>query len=132
MNGKVEVKLDGKQDENEQPSQRNARQTAQATLTSVVADRLAGDFDNKLPCAFGDDKDSKHPQGRLVIALKEGMNASFRIRDQQTMLVERRFKSVASRLGMWMVSRKSAAPDSPCPRWRIGSTTTNSICRSAM
>jgi hypothetical protein len=58
------------------------------TLTSVISHRVGGRPDLKTPCAFAD-KEEHHPMGRLINVLNDEMHSSYRIKDQQIMVVNR-------------------------------------------
>lgn len=58
------------------------------SLASVVSHRVGGTGDMKTPCAFAD-KEEHHPLGRLINVLNDEMHSSYRIKDQQIMVVNR-------------------------------------------
>lgn len=61
---------------------------AKRTLASVVSHRSGNAAEMQTPCAFAD-QDVHHPQGRLVNVLNDEMHSSYRIKDQQIMVVNR-------------------------------------------
>ena len=111
--GKVEINFEGKEDDGSRLNQTFGKDTPKATLASVIGHRMPGDSDKKTPCMFGDDN-ADHPQGRLVVALEDEMSSSFRIRDQQIMLVKRSFKSKKP--------EASGAPELGCTGFTISVT----------
>ncbi len=60
------------------------------TLASVIGHRLPSASDHPTPCKFGDDKE--FPEGRLVVPLEDEMGSSYRIREQQILMVNRKMK----------------------------------------
>jgi hypothetical protein len=61
---------------------------AKRILASAVSHRLQQPETMKTPCAFADE-DDKHPLGRLVNVLNDELHSSYRIRDEQIMVVNR-------------------------------------------
>lgn len=61
---------------------------AKRMLASAVSHRLQNPQAMKTPCAFADD-DDKNPLGRLVNVLNDELHSSYRIRDEQIMVVNR-------------------------------------------
>ncbi|MCS6850688.1 MAG: DUF3386 family protein [Gemmataceae bacterium] len=61
---------------------------ARATLASVVGHRTDDSASRNTPCAFADD-DLHHPLGRKVRVLNDELHSSYRIKDQQIMVVNR-------------------------------------------
>ncbi len=61
---------------------------AKRILASAVSHRLQNPQTMKTPCAFADN-DDKHPLGRLVNVLNDELHSSYRIRDEQIMVVNR-------------------------------------------
>lgn len=61
---------------------------AKRILASAVTHRLGNPSASKTPCAFADE-DKNHPLGRLVNVLDDEMHSSYRIRDNQIMVVNR-------------------------------------------
>jgi hypothetical protein len=58
------------------------------TMASLVSHRLGDTASMQTPCAFAD-QEANHPQGRLVNVLNDEMHSSYRIKDQQIMVVNR-------------------------------------------
>lgn len=61
---------------------------AKRILASAVSHRLQNPEAMKTPCAFADE-DAQHPLGRLVNVLNDELHSSYRIRDNQIMVVNR-------------------------------------------
>ncbi|HMP15535.1 MAG TPA: DUF3386 family protein [Gemmatales bacterium] len=61
---------------------------AKRVLASAVSHRLQQPHTMKTPCAFAKD-DDKHPLGRLIHVLNDELHSSYRIRDNQIMVVNR-------------------------------------------
>jgi hypothetical protein len=61
---------------------------ARRTLASVVGHRLGDGGGEPTPCAFADD-DADHPLGRAVNVLGDEFHSSYRIRDNQILVVNR-------------------------------------------
>jgi hypothetical protein len=61
---------------------------AKRILASAVSHRLQNPETMKTPCAFADE-DTTHPLGRLVNVLNDELHSSYRIRDNQIMMVNR-------------------------------------------
>lgn len=61
---------------------------ARRVLASAVAHRLQNSAQMHTPCAFADE-DKTNPLGRLVNVLNDEMHSSYRIRDNQIMVVNR-------------------------------------------
>lgn len=61
---------------------------AKRVLASAISHRLSNPKAEKTQCAFADE-DKTHPLGRLVNLLNDGMHSSYRIRDNQIMVVNR-------------------------------------------
>jgi hypothetical protein len=62
-------------------------------VSSLVSHRLPGVTEKDTPCIFGD-KDDTHPLGRKVVVLDDPTGASYRIKDNQLLEVNRDMKSV--------------------------------------
>jgi hypothetical protein len=62
---------------------------AKDVLASTVGHRLGTKEEPKTPCIFADD-DANHPLGRLIHVLNDDSGSSYRIRDQQMMMVNRK------------------------------------------
>ena len=77
--GKVALKLDAAA----------AEKWAKNTLASTIAHRLdSGSSSGETPCAFADE-DAHHPLGRAIRVLNDEFHSSYRIRDQQVIVVNR-------------------------------------------
>jgi uncharacterized GH25 family protein len=76
--GKVSVKLEG-----------DARDWARQTLASTVGHRLDNSAGLNTPCAFLDEV-TDHPLGRAIKVLNDEFHSSYRIRDRQVIVVNRR------------------------------------------
>ncbi len=61
---------------------------AKRMLASAVSHRLQNPQAMKTPCAFADE-DVRHPLGRPVNVLNDELHSSYRIRDEQIMVVNR-------------------------------------------
>jgi hypothetical protein len=61
------------------------------TLASVIGHRLPSTSDQKTPCKFGDDN-AEHPLGRLIVPIGDEMGSSYRVREQQVLVVNRKMK----------------------------------------
>lgn len=61
---------------------------AKRLLASAVTHRLGNPSAMKIPCAFADE-DKSHPLGRLVTVLNDELHSSYRIKDNQIMVVNR-------------------------------------------
>jgi uncharacterized GH25 family protein len=66
-----------------------AEKWAKHTLSSVIGHRLSSGPDEETPCAFVD-KDTHHPLGRAIRVLNDEFHSSYRIRDRQVLVVNRR------------------------------------------
>jgi uncharacterized GH25 family protein len=66
-----------------------AAEWARATLKSTVAHRMPGGASQETPCAFPDEV-TDHPLGRAVRVLNDEFHSSYRIRDRQILVVNRR------------------------------------------
>jgi hypothetical protein len=77
--GKVNLKLDGGED----------KAWARAMLSSLVGHRLDDSTTLTTPCAFADDV-TDHPLGRAIKVLNDEFHSSYRIRDKQVIVVNRR------------------------------------------
>lgn len=68
----------------------DAEKWAKPVLSSIIGHRLdSGSSDG--PCAFVD-KDESHPLGRAIHVLGDDLGSSFRVRDKQVLVVDRRTK----------------------------------------
>jgi hypothetical protein len=85
--GTVQVDEKGKVTISDLPEEMSA--WAKNVLTSTVGHRLSTKEEAKTPCTFADD-DANHPLGRLIHVLNDDTGSSFRIRDQQMMMVNRK------------------------------------------
>ncbi len=66
-----------------------AEKWAKNTLASTIAHRLdSGSSSGETPCAFVDE-DAHHPLGRAIRVLNDEFHSSYRIRDQQVIVVNR-------------------------------------------
>jgi hypothetical protein len=81
--GKLEMKL------NDEAAEKWAR----GTLASTVAHRLDNTASLETPCAFADDN-ADHPLGRAIRVLNDEFHSSYRIRDRQIIVVNRRMEDV--------------------------------------
>ena len=61
---------------------------ARRILASAISHRLGDPSAMKTPCAFADE-DTRHPLGRLVTVLNDELHSSYRIKDNQIMVVNR-------------------------------------------
>lgn len=61
---------------------------AKRILTSAISHRMGDPSAMKTPCAFADE-DTTHPLGRLVTVLNDELHSSYRIKDNQIMVVNR-------------------------------------------
>lgn len=61
---------------------------ARRILTSAISHRMGNPAAMKTPCAFADE-DTTHPLGRLVTVLNDELHSSYRIKDNQIMVVNR-------------------------------------------
>ena len=61
---------------------------AKRILTSAISHRMGNPAAMKTPCAFADE-DTTHPLGRLVTVLNDELHSSYRIKDNQIMVVNR-------------------------------------------
>lgn len=61
---------------------------AKRVLASAISHRLQNPQAMKTPCAFADD-DDKNPLGRLINVLNDELHSSYRIKDDQIMVVNR-------------------------------------------
>lgn len=61
---------------------------AKRIIASAVTHRLGNPSAMKTPCVFADE-DKTHPLGRLVTVLNDELHSSYRIRDNQIMVVNR-------------------------------------------
>lgn len=61
---------------------------AKRMLASAISHRLQNPQAMNTPCAFADE-DTTHPLGRLVNVLNDELHSSYRIRDNQIMMVNR-------------------------------------------
>ena len=74
-----------------------AEKWAKNTLASTIAHRLdSGSSSGETPCAFVDD-DAHHPLGRAIRVLNDEFHSSYRIRDQQVIVVNRHMPGTGSR-----------------------------------
>ncbi|GIW78759.1 MAG: hypothetical protein KatS3mg105_0566 [Gemmatales bacterium] len=62
---------------------------AKRTLSTIVDHRLDNSAALKTPCAFTD-SDTSHPLGRAIRVLNDEFHSSYRIRDRQIIVVNRR------------------------------------------
>ena len=76
--GEVTLKLDSA----------GAEKWAKNMLGSIVGHRLSSGADEETPCAFADD-DAHHPLGRAIRVLNDEFHSSYRIRDNQVLVVNR-------------------------------------------
>jgi uncharacterized GH25 family protein len=83
--GAVTVTLSGAADD--------ATSWVRGTLKSIVGHRTDNSAALKTPCAFADD-DTHHPLGRAVKVLDDEFHSSYRIRDRQIIVVNRRTNDV--------------------------------------
>jgi hypothetical protein len=81
--GKLEMKL------NDEAAEKWAR----STLGSTVAHRFDNSASLDTPCAFADDN-ADHPLGRAIRVLNDEFHSSYRIRDQQIIVVNRQMGDV--------------------------------------
>lgn len=77
--GKVEVSV----------SDPAAEGWAKGTLASVVGHRIDNSASLKTPCAFAD-HDADHPLGQAIRVLNDEFHSSYRVRDRQIIVVNRR------------------------------------------
>jgi hypothetical protein len=61
---------------------------AKRSLASAISHRMGDPSAMKTPCAFADE-DTTNPLGRLVTVLNDEMHSSYRIKDNQIMVVNR-------------------------------------------
>lgn len=66
---------------------------ARRQLSSIAGHRMGGGNDLKTPCAFGAE-DQEHPLGRAIQVLNDEFHSSYRIRDRQVIVVNRKMKDV--------------------------------------
>jgi hypothetical protein len=64
---------------------------AKDQVASTVGHRLGGGSADDTPCAFADDN-KDHPLGRAIRVLNDEFHSSYRIRDRQIIVVNRRMK----------------------------------------
>jgi len=83
-----------------------AEKWAKPILSSVVSHRLSNAADYDTPCAFVSE-DAGHPLGREVHVLNDEMHSSYRIKDNQIMVVNRTMKD--SRFSITMQENKKNA-----------------------
>jgi hypothetical protein len=102
--GRVTVAADG-QVRLEGLDDQEAAEFAKRTLGSVIGHRLPGG-PSATPCRFGAD-DARHPLGREVLVLIDEFHSSYRIRDQQILVVNRRMKDQRFTITV-LENRKSA------------------------
>ena len=62
---------------------------ARRMLGSIVGHRLPDGGEEKTPCAFGDDV-TDHPLGRAIHVLNDEFHSSYRVRDRQIIVVNRK------------------------------------------
>ena len=68
----------------------DAAKWAKGQLSSIVGHRLGG-AELHTPCAFADDV-TDHPLGRAIVVLNDEFHSSYRIKDQQILVVNRNMK----------------------------------------
>jgi hypothetical protein len=84
VNAKGKVQLD-------LGSAEEAQRWAKGLLGSIIAHRLDSGSTEDTPCAFADD-DAHNPLGRAIRVLNDEFLSSYRIRDRQVIVVNRRMK----------------------------------------
>jgi hypothetical protein len=84
--GTVQVTEKGKVSVSDLPEKEAA--WCKGVLGSAVAHRLSSGEEPEMACVFGDEE-IHHPLGRLVRVTGDDMGSSYRIRDQQIMMVNR-------------------------------------------
>lgn len=89
VKGKVNVNAKGKV--SLEVSDEAAETWARRQLSSIAGHRIDNSAGLKTPCAFAD-SDATHPLGRLIKVLNDEFHSSYRIRDRQIIVVNRRMK----------------------------------------
>lgn len=87
--GKVSVNAKGKV--NIEIADEAAEAWARRQLASVAGHRIDNSSALNTPCAFAD-SDADHPLGRMIRVLNDEFHSSYRIRDRQIIVVNRRMK----------------------------------------
>lgn len=87
--GKVDVNVKGKV--SLEVADEAAESWARRQLASIAGHRIDNSAALNTPCAFAD-SDAAHPLGRLIKVLNDEFHSSYRIRDRQIIVVNRRMK----------------------------------------
>jgi hypothetical protein len=89
VNAKGKVKLEPAAGDG--ASDKEALGWARGQLASIVAHRLDTGNDHDTPCAFTDN-DTTHPLGRAIRVVNDEFDSSYRVRDRQILVVNRRMR----------------------------------------